>query len=79
VRPVAEIKLEREHFVIDYEAVAFPKHKVTLWLPENVDSYFQYRGHYLHHYHRFSNFKLFWTGATEKIGQPRGATNDSSD
>ncbi|MGB6359657.1 MAG: hypothetical protein WBF30_12830, partial [Candidatus Acidiferrales bacterium] len=59
--------------------VAFPKHKVTLWLPEDVDSYFQYRGHYLHHYHRFSNFKLFWTGTAQKIGQPRGATNDSGD
>ncbi len=79
VKPVAEIKLEREHLVIDYEAVSFPKRKVTLWLPENVDSYFQYRGHYLHQFHHFSNFKLFWTGAAEKIGQPKGATDNSSD
>jgi tetratricopeptide (TPR) repeat protein len=79
VKPVAEIKLEREHFVIDYEAVAFPKHKVTLWLPETVDSYFQYRGHYLHQYHHFSNFKLFWTGTAQETGQRKGLTNDSSD
>ena len=75
MRPVPGIKLQREHFVIDYTTVTFAKHKVTLWLPENVDVYFQYRGHYLHHYHHFSNFKLFWTGSTQKIGQPKGVKN----
>lgn len=76
VKPIPGIKLQREHFVIDYTTVRFTKHKVTLWLPENVDVYFQYRGHYLHHYHHFSDFKLFWTGATQKIGQPKEAHND---
>ncbi|MGH9863939.1 MAG: hypothetical protein ACRD4H_00835, partial [Candidatus Acidiferrales bacterium] len=71
MQPMSALQLKREHFVINYTAVAFPKHKVTLWLPENVDVYFQYRGHYLHQYHHFSNFKLFWTGATQKIGQPK--------
>jgi tetratricopeptide (TPR) repeat protein len=71
VKPAPEIKLSREHFVIDYTAVAFPKHKVTLWLPENVDVYFQYRGHYLHHYHHYSNFQLFWVGTTQKVEVPK--------
>ncbi|MGC1107967.1 MAG: tetratricopeptide repeat protein [Candidatus Acidiferrales bacterium] len=79
VKPIPEIKLEREHFVIDYKPIAFPQHKVTLWLPENVDVYLQYHGHYLHHYHHFSDFKLFWTGATQKIGQPKGAIKNKSD
>jgi cytochrome c-type biogenesis protein CcmH/NrfG len=64
VKPVPEMRLEREHFAIDYKAVTFPKHKVTLWLPENVDVYFQYRGRYLHHYHHFTDFRLFWTGTS---------------
>ncbi len=76
-KPIPEIKLQREHFVIDYKSIAFPKTKVTLWLPESVDVYFQYRGHYLHHYHHFSNFKLFSTSATQKIGQPKEAKNDN--
>lgn len=66
VKPIPEIRLNREHFAIDYEPVAFKSHNVSLWLPENVDVYYQYRGHYLHHYHHFSNFKLFWTAATQK-------------
>ncbi|MFI5072783.1 MAG: tetratricopeptide repeat protein [Terriglobales bacterium] len=75
-QPIPSIKLQREHFVIDYTTVTFAKHKVTLWLPENVDVYFQYRGHYLHHYHHFSDFKLFWTGSTQKIGKPKEAPKD---
>lgn len=78
VHPIPAIKLQRQHFVVDYTTVTFAKHKVTLWLPENVDVYFQYRGHYLHHYHHFSDFKLFWTGATEKIGQPKEAPKDKN-
>lgn len=66
VKQIPEIQLGREHFAINYQPVAFKDHRITLWLPENVDVYYQYRGHYLHHYHHFSNFKLFWTGATQK-------------
>ncbi len=78
VKAIPEIKLQREHFVIDYSPVFFQQHKVTLWVPENVDVYLQYRGRYLHHYHHFSDFKLFWTGATQKIGQPKGVTKNNS-
>jgi hypothetical protein len=71
---VKTIDLKREHFAIDYQPVAFRKHKVTLWLPENVDVYLQYQGHYLHHYHHFTNFQLFWVGETQKIEPPKEAT-----
>ncbi|MGB6875669.1 MAG: tetratricopeptide repeat protein [Candidatus Acidiferrales bacterium] len=71
VRPVAPVDLKRQHFVIEYEPVSFSAHKVTLWLPESVDVYIQVRGHYLHHEHRFSNFKLFWVGTSQKIEPPK--------
>ncbi|HEV2615217.1 MAG TPA: tetratricopeptide repeat protein [Candidatus Acidoferrales bacterium] len=70
-KPVAAAKLQRQHFVIDYEPVKFRTHKVTLWLPEHVDVYFQFRGHYLHHSHDFSNFKLFWVGSSQDIAKPK--------
>lgn len=79
VRPVSEIKLNTDHFVIDYKPVAFTTHKVTLWLPESVDVYLAYRGHYLHHFHRFSDFHLFWTGATEKISKPKETEKKKTD
>jgi tetratricopeptide (TPR) repeat protein len=71
--PMIPLDLRRVHFAIDYQLVSFRTHKAELWLPENVDTYIQYRGHFLHHYHHFSNFKLFWVGATQKIGDPKDA------
>ncbi|MGH9865597.1 MAG: hypothetical protein ACRD4H_09315, partial [Candidatus Acidiferrales bacterium] len=73
-KPVAAVGLQREHFVIDYQPITFQTHKVTLWLPENVDVYIQYQGHYLHHYHHFENFKLFWIGTDQKISKPKEPT-----
>lgn len=71
VHPVEPLDLKRQHFAIDYAPVIFAAHNVTLWLPESVDVYLQYRGHYLHRHHQLSNFKLFWVGSSQKIGQPK--------
>lgn len=79
VKPLPQVKLNREHFSIEYQPVTFKTHKVTLWLPENVDIYYLYRGYYLHHYHHFSNFQLFWTGTTQKVGKPVEADKKKRD
>jgi len=70
MKPLLPVDFRREHFAIDYAPVQFPAHKVQLWLPENVDVYLQYHGHFLHHYHHFRDFKLFWVGATQRIASP---------
>jgi tetratricopeptide (TPR) repeat protein len=71
VKEIKPIDLKREHFSIDYAPVSFTQHDVQLWLPENVDTYIQFEGHFLHYYHHFSNFQLFWVGTTQKIGAPK--------
>lgn len=68
--PMKKIGLLREHFSIDYAPVSFRTHKVVLWLPQDTDVYYQLDGHYIHHYHHYSDFKLFWVGSSEKIGEP---------
>ncbi|MGB6623820.1 MAG: tetratricopeptide repeat protein, partial [Candidatus Acidiferrales bacterium] len=73
-KPVTAIGLAKQHFVVDYAPVSFQTHKVTLWLPENVNLYLQYKNHHLHYYHRYSNFQLFWVGASEKISKPKQPT-----
>jgi tetratricopeptide (TPR) repeat protein len=73
VRPINAIDLKREHFSVDYEPVSFRSHHVSLWLPQNVDVYLQYQGHFLHHYHRYTDFTLFWVGSTQKIEEPKEA------
>jgi len=73
VKELRPVDLRREHFSIDYKLVSFQQHKTDLWLPENVDTYMQYQGHFLHHYHHFTNFKLFWVGASQRISEPKQA------
>lgn len=79
VHPVEPVGLKRQHFIIEYAPVTFNAHKVTLWLPESVDVYIQYQGHYLHHQHRFSHFQLFWVGTSQKIEPPKEAANPKPD
>ncbi|HEU5410959.1 MAG TPA: tetratricopeptide repeat protein [Candidatus Acidoferrales bacterium] len=62
-RPIAPVRLEHEQFVLDYQPVTFSGRNQTVWLPQNADIYYHYRGHYLHHFHHFSNFKLLRRGA----------------
>lgn len=71
VHEIKPIDLKREHFSIDYKPVFFSQHRARLWLPENVDTYIQYRGHFFHYYDRFSGFRLFWVGASQKINAPK--------
>jgi Tfp pilus assembly protein PilF len=75
VHPVEPLGLKRQHWVIEYAPVEFTSHKTTLWLPERVDVYIQFQNHYLHHQHRFSNFKLFWVGTSDKIAPPKQSVN----
>jgi tetratricopeptide (TPR) repeat protein len=73
--PMTAIGLDREHFAIDYGPVLFRTHKVQLWLPKDVDVYYQYRGHYIHNYHHYTDFKLFWVGTSQKISAPKQTTH----
>jgi tetratricopeptide (TPR) repeat protein len=66
--PVKSLGLERQHFSIDYEQVAFRTHPVVLWLPESVDVYITLHGHSYHNFSRYSDFLLFWTGTKQVIG-----------
>ncbi|HEV2388801.1 MAG TPA: tetratricopeptide repeat protein [Candidatus Acidoferrales bacterium] len=74
VNPSKEVRLEREHFAIDYGPVKFHTQQVTLWLPETVDAYLRFRGHSYHQYSHFRNFELFWVGTEQKISEPKDTT-----
>ncbi len=78
VSPVKRIDLQRDHSSIDYKPVRFQQHDVRLWLPAVVNSYVQYEGHFYHYYHRYTDFKLFWVGTTQKISAPKQAQGQSA-
>jgi hypothetical protein len=60
-------------FSIDYEPVQFHSRKVSIWLPQAVDSYTELDD--LNHdrmmiHHTFRNFMLFSVQVQQKIGEP---------
>ena len=69
--PMTALGLEKQHFVVDYAPFLFRSHKVELWLPAHVDLYLHYKRHYVHYRDDYSQFHLFWVGASQKIGKPK--------
>jgi hypothetical protein len=68
--PLKEINLAKEHLVIEYGPVAFPKRHARLWLPNNVELYIEYRGHRYERRHQFSRFQLFSVDTVQETHGP---------
>jgi tetratricopeptide (TPR) repeat protein len=71
VRPVPEIRLLRDHQLIEYAPVEFRKAKTPLWLPKSADWYCNLAGQRYHRRHSFSHFLLFSVDDSQKIGKPK--------
>jgi tetratricopeptide (TPR) repeat protein len=71
VRTVPEIRLLRDHQMIEYGPVEFRKAKTPMWLPKSADWYCNLAGQRYHRRHSFSHFLLFSVEDTQKIGAPK--------
>jgi hypothetical protein len=69
--PVPEIRLLRDHQLIEYGPVQFRKANSPLWLPASADWYCNLAGQRYHRRHNFSHFLLFSVEDTQKIGKPK--------
>lgn len=70
-KPIRAIALQKDHVIIDYRPVAFPKHNLQLWLPETTDIYMDFLGQRSHRRHSFSEFQLFWVDVAQKTDDPK--------
>lgn len=70
VSPVAQIDLQREHQVITYAPVEFPRRHTRLWLPDSTSLYIAYRGKRHERVHTFTEFQLFSVESTEAVKEP---------
>jgi tetratricopeptide (TPR) repeat protein len=70
VRPVLEIRLLRDHQLIEYAPVEFRKAKTSLWLPKSADWYCNLAGQRYHRRHSFNHFLLFSVEDSQKISTP---------
>jgi hypothetical protein len=71
MRPVPEIRLVRDHQLIEYGPVAFRNDTLHLWLPKSADWYSSLSGQRYHRRHTFSNFLLFSVEDQQKIDKPK--------
>jgi tetratricopeptide (TPR) repeat protein len=78
IKPIPEIRLMRDHQLIEYGPVAFANAGTNMWLPKSADWYCSISGHRYHRRHSFSNFLLFQIDDSQKIGKPKD-TNDTVD
>jgi hypothetical protein len=71
MRPVPEIRLVRDHQLIEYGPVDFRNDTMHLWLPKSADWYSSLSGERYHRRHTFSHFLLFSIEDQQKIEKPK--------
>ena len=76
MRPVPEIRLARDHQLIEYGPVSFRNDTMHLWLPKSADWYCSLSGQRYHRRHTFTQFLLFSVDDTQKIGKPKESADD---
>lgn len=76
VRPMPEILLLSEHQIVEYGPVPFPRKQVSLWLPKNVEIYFDFRKHRYHRRHSFHHYMLYSVESVDKPKEPVAAPTD---
>ena len=72
VAPMPQIRLAAEHVNIEYAPVQFRKGALEMWLPANVEVYYDWRGRRVHRRHSFSNYLLFSVDDKQRISAPKG-------
>ena len=75
VAPVPEIRLVADHMLVEYGPVRFQNRNVEMWLPQNAEVYFDWRGRRVHRRHSFSNYLLFSVDEKQRISQPKIESN----
>ncbi len=71
MRSVPEIRLFRDHQLIEYGPVDFRNNTMRLWLPKSADWYCSLSGQRYHRRHTFSRFLLFSVDDSQKISKPK--------
>ena len=70
VNPMHEIQMLSQHQVVEYGPVPFAKKNAILWLPKNVEIYFDFRKHRYYRHYTFDHYMLFDVDVLEKVKLP---------
>ncbi len=75
LKPIPEMRLEREHQSVDYGSVVFAERDLSLWLPHVAEITVELRGTRLVARHTYSDYRVFFVDTGQKIGKPRDSWN----
>ena len=78
MRPVPEIRLMRDHQLIEYGPVDFRNDTMHLWLPKSADWYSSLSGQRYHRRHTFTQFLLFSVDDSQKISKPKDSVEPAA-
>ena len=71
VAPLPQIQLIADRAAVEYGPVNFRVRHVDLWLPQNAEFYYDWKGHRGHRVHHFVNYLLFSVSDKERISSPK--------
>ncbi|HXJ92778.1 MAG TPA: hypothetical protein VMT20_07830 [Terriglobia bacterium] len=71
LKPLPEVKLEKQTTEIDYAEVHFKGIESGFWLPKEVNVTVGWDGKSLRNQHEYSAFQVFNVAATQKIDKPK--------
>jgi len=74
--PLPELSVE--HQIAEYGPVHFAHKSLDLWLPQNVDLFFELRRHRYHRRHSFDHYMLFSVNAEDKVPVSKSAAPSST-
>jgi len=75
VRPIPDIRLTRDHQLVEYGPVDFKNKPLELWLPKSANWYCLLNNHRYHRLHTFTHFLLFSVDDAQKISPPAEPTS----
>ena len=70
VNPMHEVQMLSEHQVVEYGPVPFARKSTILWLPKNVEIYFDFRKRRYYRHYTFDHYLLFDVDVTDKVKLP---------
>ena len=73
INPLPQIRLVADHAAIEYGPVHFQSRNLDMWLPQNAEVHYDWRGRRSHRRHSFQNYLLFSVDDKQRISDPKSA------
>jgi tetratricopeptide (TPR) repeat protein len=71
IDPLPQIRLVADHAAIEYGPVHFQARNLDMWLPQNAEVHYDWRGRRSHRHHSFRNYLLFSVDDKQMISAPK--------